>query len=181
MRLSVLVAGLLVVAGCRTMPTVEPVTTVYVVRHAERLDNSNDPPLSAAGTARAEALADSLDRWGQPEAVFSTAFVRTRETARPSTQRAAASLRTYGGTPDAAADARDLAASLRATLRPGHRALVVGHSNTVPVLLNAFDGGTRPDLNHADYDGLYVVTLRDGRATVRRVRYGVDDGVPDPR
>lgn len=167
-------------AGCRTLPASESAATVYVVRHAERLDASDDPPLNAAGTARAAVLADSLDRWGKPETVWSTRYLRAQQTVQPTARHARVDIRTYGGTPDAAADARALVSAVRATIRPGQRALVVGHSNTVPTLLNAFDGGNRPDLHHADYDGLYVVTLRGDRATVRRVRFGADDGTPDP-
>lgn len=160
---------------------------VYVVRHAERQDDSNDTPLSAAGAARATALADSLARWGLPDALYSTRYLRTQNTAAPTAARAGKAVEPYGGSRDAAADARALVERVR-TLAPGRRALLVGHSNTVPTLLNAFDGGTRPDLDAADYDGVYLVTLhRTGpgasavRATVRRVRFGADDGTPDPR
>lgn len=175
-----LVFAALAAAGCRTVSAPEPVATVYIVRHAERLDDTNDPPLNAAGTRRAAVLADSLARWGLPQSVWATRFARAQQTAQPSALRALVDVRTYGGTPDAAADARALVAALRAMLRPGNRALVVGHSNTVPTLLAAFDGKARPDLDHGDFDGVYVVTLREGRAAVRRVRYGADDGVTDP-
>ena len=172
-------------AGCRTAaPPPPPDAVVYVVRHAERQDDSNDTALSAAGEARALALADSLARWGLPDAVYSTRYVRTQGTAAPTAARAGKAVEPYGGSRDAAADARALVDRVR-TLAPGRRALLVGHSNTVPSLLNAFDGGTRPDLNAADYDGVYLVTLHPPgsavRATVRRVRFGADDGTPDPR
>lgn len=171
--------GLLaLLAACGPPPPPAPVV-LYVVRHAERLDASDDPPLSAAGEARARALADSLARWGLPSQVLATRFVRAFRTAAPAAALADLTVETYGGSPDAAADARALAAQLRRA-RAGQRVLVVGHSNTIPALLNALDGGARPDLAHGDYDGLYLVVVRQGRATVQRVRYGADDGTPDP-
>ena len=40
-----------------------PVTTIYLVRHAEKIDNSKDPDLSAIGIARADRLSRA-DRGG---------------------------------------------------------------------------------------------------------------------
>lgn len=171
----------------------ETVQTVYVVRHAERLDGSDDSPLSPAGEARARALGDSLVRWGVPGASYSTRYARARRTATLAAP--ALNPRRYDRSPDAAADARALAAEIAATFQGRAPApiLVAGHSNTVPVLLTALDGRPRADLAHGDYDGVYVVRLhrrwrRTGqafepvelRATVTRRRVGADDGVADP-
>lgn len=167
--------------------------TIYVVRHAERLDATDDPPLSAAGEARARALGDSLARWGAPDVAFATRFVRAHQTATGALPSIAP--QRYDHTSDAAADARTLAATLRTVYRTRTPApiLVVGHSNTVPVLLTALDGRPRPDLAHGDYDGVYVVRLRrrwrkgvrnfepiKTQVTVTRRRVGADDGVADP-
>src|SRR5437667_11564086 len=56
---------------------------VVIVRHAEKAANGgNDPDLSSAGHARAEALARILKDSGIT-AIFSTEFKRTEETAAP--------------------------------------------------------------------------------------------------
>ena len=61
--------------------------TVFVVRHAERADDGaakleDDPDLSAAGRARAEALAAALEDAGIT-AIFATQYKRTHQTAAP--------------------------------------------------------------------------------------------------
>ena len=57
---------------------------VFVVRHAEKQSESNEPgvPLSEAGRARANKLAALLKSAGVT-AIYSTDFVRTLETAEP--------------------------------------------------------------------------------------------------
>jgi broad specificity phosphatase PhoE len=61
----------------------QPATTVILVRHAEKAaEPAEDPPLSAAGETRAQALLD-LVREAGISAVITTPFARTRDTARP--------------------------------------------------------------------------------------------------
>ena len=55
---------------------------VILVRHAEKVDESEDPLLSAAGKARARALARSL-RTAGVKAVYVTQYKRTGLTAAP--------------------------------------------------------------------------------------------------
>src|SRR5215471_13384013 len=59
---------------------------VFVVRHAERADAGmqaqTDPPLSAAGEARAQKLAAMLADAGVKD-IFATEFKRTQNTTKP--------------------------------------------------------------------------------------------------
>src|SRR6266700_3327329 len=56
---------------------------VVIVRHGEKATNGgNDPDLSSAGRARADALARILKDSGIT-AIFTTEFKRTQETAAP--------------------------------------------------------------------------------------------------
>lgn len=76
---------LLLLAGCQ--PAVaqqeEGITTFILVRHAEKAaDGTKDPPLTQEGMQRARALA-SLFGEVPFDAVFSTNYKRTLETARP--------------------------------------------------------------------------------------------------
>lgn len=147
-------------------------TVVIVVRHAEKAsDDPRDPTLSEAGRARAQALAGALAKAGL-DAVFSTQYRRTRLTAGPAAEAAGIQVQVRpidGG--NAATYAADLARELRA-LPAGSTALVVGHSNTVPGLVEAISGQAAAEMPETEYDRLTVVTLdADGDARVVTSRY----------
>ena len=146
--------------------------TVFLVRHAEKAAApADDPPLTPDGTARAAALAATL-RDARLDAVFTTQLRRTQDTARPAAQAGGLPLRVVGVGRDAASHAAAVADSVRA-LAPGSTALVVGHSNTIPAIVTALGGPTLADLCDAEYDAVFVVAIRPGRAsTVAKARYG---------
>lgn len=144
---------------------------VVVVRHAEKADDSRDPPLAAAGEARARALAATLEGT-KLDLAISTQLQRTRQTAAPAAEAAgigvseraidASNAATYGS---------DLARELRA-LPPGSTALVVGHSNTVPGIVEALSGRPAAPMPETEYDRYTVVLLdADGAARVITSRY----------
>lgn len=142
--------------------------TAYVVRHAEAEQNdSRDPVLTQAGVVRANALRDRL-RGAGIDAIFSTAYIRTRETAAPLAAALDLPVQIYDAR-DPATLVQDLYANHR-----GRRVLIVGHSNTVPAVIEAL-GGTRPaDLGHTEHDPLFRVEARGTGlpAKVTRLRYG---------
>ncbi|WP_352924625.1 phosphoglycerate mutase family protein [Mesorhizobium sp. M0698] len=70
------------------------VTTVFLVRHAEKADNSADPPLSPDGAARAQTLAHTLVDAGI-DAVFVTNFVRAKQTGAPTASAAGVTAQQY--------------------------------------------------------------------------------------
>jgi broad specificity phosphatase PhoE len=148
----------------------QPSTTVIVVRHAEKeAEPAADPALTAAGSARAQALVQVV-KDANVRAIVSTQFARTRTTVAP----AAASL----GLTTEIVDARapDHVTALAANVLAKHRGetvLVVGHSNTVPAIVAAL-GAPRPaNICDAEYDNVYVVTIPPtGAATVVHAKYG---------
>ena len=154
---AVLVAGLAwpaAAAAQRVTPTV-----VYVIRHAEKADDgSADPALTTAGEARARALAERLASVDLA-AVYATQFRRTRSTATPAAQAAGLAVTVQparGG--QVAEDARALADRIRAE-HQGRSVLVVGHSNTVPAILEALTGVSPGVMGDHDYDDLFIVEL----------------------
>jgi broad specificity phosphatase PhoE len=169
------VAALL--AGCAQAPqqsTPAPdrtgTTTVIVVRHAEKAaEPAADPPLTAEGVARAQALVEAVR--GMPvTAIVSTDFVRTRSTAAPLAAR-------LGLTPEIVdARQRDHARLVAEGILARHRGetvVVVGHSNTVPDIVAALGATRPPPICDAEYDDLFVVRVPpSGSATVERRRYG---------
>jgi len=143
-----------------------PVVTVFLVRHAEKAPSGDDPGLSDAGQKRADALAKTLGDAGIT-AVFSTEYKRTQDTAAPLAKRLGIPVTIVPGK-----DLDGLMAKLRA-LTPGTKALVVGHSNTVPVLAQRLTGVKIAELTDADYDRLFVARFgKDGVGDVDVLRYG---------
>jgi broad specificity phosphatase PhoE len=136
-----------------------------VVRHAEKVDESADPPLSSAGRRRAAELARALQDLPLA-AIYTTRFQRTRATAAPTAAAHSVEAKRLDGTP----------AEIAATLRQKHAAdtvLVVGHSDTVPRIVHALGGPDLPDLPSDAYDNLFVVVFGEsGPAQVVRLRYG---------
>jgi broad specificity phosphatase PhoE len=138
---------------------------VIVVRHAEKVDDSRDAALSAAGEARANRLADILGDAGVT-AIFATEFQRTRRTVEP----LAARLRLpVVAVP--ASDTTGLVARIR-TEQPRGIVVVSGHSNTVPEILRALGAVEAIAIGDAEYDNLFVVVPRgEGPPLLLRLRY----------
>jgi phosphohistidine phosphatase SixA len=132
----------------------------YLVRHAEKdAAGGDDPPLSAAGTARADRLADLLGGEGIRR-ILVTDTRRARDTAAPIAAR-------LGLTPEIYDHRRlpELAAELR---QRGERVLVVGHSNTTGVLAGHLGGDPGSPIGDGEYDRLYRVDLATGATTLTR-------------
>jgi len=172
---SVIVTGLACARGSTSSATAEPTAeptaesaqglTVYVVRHAEKhTDAGDDPALTDAGQARADALPDALPL-DQLVAIYSTDTKRTRATAAPVAARTKLPIEDYA--PKAYADLHD---RIRAH---GHGAvLVAGHSNTVPDMLAAFGIAEPQTIADDQYGDLFVVTLDGPRATLAIRHFG---------
>ncbi|MBA3672485.1 MAG: histidine phosphatase family protein [Gemmatimonadaceae bacterium] len=155
-------------------PMAAPVTTVILVRHAEKeAEPAADPALTAAGRSRADALAEMVKHAGV-DAIVSTRFQRTRLTAAP--VAALLGLTVEIIEPRAPTHARDVADAILARHRGG-TVLVVGDSNTVPAIVAALGAALPPPICDAQYDNVYVVTIRPERkATLVRARYGAASG-----
>lgn len=124
-----------------------PALTIVVVRHAEKsTDDPRDPSLTAAGQARAQRIAQSMDS-APVVAVYATAYQRTQQTAAPTAQAHGLSVTTYG----AEASAAEIASTLRNNHRDGH-VLVVAHSNTAPAIASALCGCAVAPMSEAEYD-----------------------------
>ena len=138
---------------------------IYVVRHAERADQSADSPLSTEGVGRSFRLRDALKEAGVTT-IFTSDLRRTIETAAP---LAAAIHLTTRQMP--AAGTAALAAAIAAS-GPRDRVLVVGHSNTVPALLAALHVDAAVAIADSDYDNLFIVVpQKEGRPVLLRLKY----------
>jgi 2,3-bisphosphoglycerate-dependent phosphoglycerate mutase len=134
--------------------------TIILVRHAEKDaaqgEMSADPELSAEGKQRAERLAAKLRKY-KAGAVYSTDYKRTHDTAAPTAKSRNLAIQVYDAKkPDELID--------RIMKSKTKRFLVVGHSNTIPGLINLL---TKKDLfknlDEAEYGTIWLIKIRDGQ------------------
>lgn len=167
--LSLLISLLLALAASAHPAVKPPVTTIYIVRHAEKdpAAGADDPALSPAGEARARLLAQRLARY-HPAALFTTDTRRTRATLAPLAQAVGLVPERYS-----AQDPDSLAIHLYRDFA-GKTVVVVGHSNTLLPLLKALGVQTTiTEIKDAEYNYLFKVELRPNEpARLQVSRYG---------
>lgn len=163
-RTMVLLLAFIACAALPTPGTAQSESYVVLARHAEK-EAGDDPDLTAAGRARAAALAHALSQW-PIEAVFVSQFTRTQATARPLERRFA-----LEATVVDARDVEGLADRIRADRR--RAVAIIGHSNTVPAIIRALGVEEAPQIAEHEYDDLFVVRLSaDGGAHLLHFKYG---------
>jgi broad specificity phosphatase PhoE len=133
---------------------------VFVVRHGEKASDASEAgtPLSEAGQKRAQKLAVLLQDAGIT-AVYSTDTVRTRTTAQPLASALHVETQIYDPK-DAQGKVSAAAVLERLQKEPQAVVLVVGHSNTVPLLLSALGVPGKIEIGDQDYDNLFLVVPR---------------------
>lgn len=141
-------------------------TTVYIVRHAEKATTDHDTPLSDVGLERAEALNDAL-KDARVDMVFATNLQRTRQTVEPLAERVGADIRIVEPL------AIDSLVGLIRTEGRGHVILVAGHNHTVPRIVQALSGQMVDAIPEQVFDRLYRVELpTEGPTRLELLRYG---------
>lgn len=131
-----------------TIAFAQSVGTIFIVRHAEKASDAPDTPLSDAGRARAECLAQTL-KDANITAVLTTQYIRTKQTAELVVQQSHAHEESF----DAKATAQIIAAAKQAADKGN--VLIVGHSNTIPQLMATF-GTPAVMIPDTGYDQLFI-------------------------
>lgn len=140
-------------------------TTVIVVRHAEKVDSSEDPDLSRTGRERATHLAWLLGE-SDVSGLFSSQFRRTRQTLAPLAQMLNLPVRTVD-----ASKTGELVEAIIAEFA-GKTVIVASHSDRVTEIIEALGGPSVGFLGESEYDNLFVVTLLgDSKSDVLRLKY----------
>lgn len=146
---------------------IDNTTVYYFIRHAEK-DRSNsqnkDPHLTEKGKKRAEKWAQVFKNISF-DAIYSTKYNRTLQTARPAAKQNNIEVTFY--------DPGNFNSTAFKQKTKGKTVLVVGHSNTTPMLVNALLGkkkyATIQDNNNAN---LYILTL--SRNTITDILLKID-------
>lgn len=152
---------------------------VYVMRHLPKAVSENkDPDLSEEGHRMAVALSEQ-DFMALVDVGYTTDYKRTRQTLTPSAKQHQFEVRTY--------DPRDNQALVDEINKQycGKTVMIVGHSNTVPSIVQAFDGqfevsfagqalpqSTQIHLDEADYGAIFHVKKEQGKVKQRMFRLG---------
>jgi broad specificity phosphatase PhoE len=171
-RIQVIVIYTAIAIGLAWFFESQATTTIIFVRHAEKATMpESDPGLSEAGQRRVAELTRQLvdaDVVAGIDAVYATAYRRTQETARPIADALDLPINTY--------DAADMESVLETILKnhKGKIILVVGHSNTVPVLIANLGASKKvPPIDDFEYDNIYIISIPwFGKTKTIRLRFG---------
>jgi broad specificity phosphatase PhoE len=150
-----------------------PLQAVVIVRHGEKAESPKEnPPLSPAGQARAQALLETLRDAGLTT-IITTDQERTRATAAP----LAAALHLTGVIVPRSADPRkDAGAVAEAVRRAGGTVLVVSHQLTIPLIVAALGGPMIPTMCDTEFSNLYVLVPEHSKTFgLMRGHYGIPD------
>lgn len=171
-RFQIIVIYIAIAVGLAWFFESQATTTLIFVRHADKdLTVADDPPLSEAGRRRVAELTRQLvdaDVIAGVDAIYSTPFRRSQETARPLADALDLAINTY--------DPGDTELILKDILKrhKGEIVLVVGHSNTVPVLIANLGASKQvPPIDENEYDNIYIISIPwFGKTKTIRLRFG---------
>jgi len=154
------------------------VTTVFLVRHANRADEPRqDPPLNDKGVSRSHELARLLGSSGI-KAIYTSQFLRTKQTAEPLARLLGVTvtpmtLKSNPTNPRLVSEQSTTEIIEKILARPGETSLVIGHSNSVPDVIKMLGGDMVPVIDEKKFDDLFVVAVyAKGKAKVVHMKYG---------
>lgn len=133
----------------------DDVTVYYLVRHAEK-DRTNpqdkNPNLTTDGVNRAKNWKDILSNISF-DMVYATNYNRTKQTALPVAESNNLSTVIYEG--------NNLVDNNFFKVTKGKKVFIVGHSNTVPEIVNKLIGQKKySEINDSENGSLFIVTKR---------------------
>lgn len=158
--LSLIILSMLIFISCENKENADKIevsqktSTYYFIRHAEkdRSDSANENPhLTNIGKQRAEHWNEVFKNINF-DAVYSTNYNRTIETAQPTASKNKLDLVLYDP------KTIDISKFLKDT--EGKTILFVGHSNTTPNFVNSLLGSKKYlDIDDSNNSNLYIVTV----------------------
>tara|TARA_B100000683_G_scaffold2251_1_gene2425 strand:- start:182 stop:709 length:528 start_codon:yes stop_codon:yes gene_type:complete len=127
--------------------------TIYLIRHSEKdllSENQLDPPLTTCGIERSEYLSSFFEDTNIKK-VYSTNYLRTIKTAMPTALSKKVSIQYY--------DSNNLMLFSEQLLNLKQNSLVVGHSNTTPILAGLLTGNNMNAFDENTYNRIYKVII----------------------
>ncbi len=141
-------------------------TTLILVRHAEKMSDSDDPGLTQQGELRAKKLYEMV-LMADISAIYSTDYTRTKETVKKVSEGVNVPVGIYTPAPDREETERWI------EKHSGETVLVSGHSNTIPTIANNLLGYTHFEdvFDESDYENLLIITVNGNNRTILHLRY----------
>ncbi len=156
------------IANAQTVNKLVPDGNYYIVRHAEK-DTGKNPVLTAEGYFRSGDLYRALKN-KQIHKIYVSQFRRTQLTAD--------SLRIYQkiDTLHYLADTSGIDLINKIIGQNHHRknVLIIGHSNTIPVIVQklGITDFLPNELPDHEYDNLYLIAIKNKKVSLKKLKYG---------
>jgi len=125
--------------------------TIYLIRHADKVSEDTDAPLSEAVRQRAQCLANTL-REANIQQIFTSELQRTQQTAAPLAEKLHLKPVTI---PLSKVD--DLIRAIQSS--KAANVLVVWHDATLAKILSALGAPEITPIEHSEYDRFFVLTF----------------------
>lgn len=140
--------------------------TVYLVRHAEK-DQGNDPSLSLIGQTRSGHLVSALEGTSIQK-IFVTQYRRTQQTADSLRIKAKADTIHYL----ADATGEGLIQMLQKNDIKNDKILVIGHSNTIPIIIGRLGITKAVSMRDDEYNTIYLIKYVKGEPMLFKKKFG---------
>lgn len=130
-------------------------TTLFLIRHAEKLDDTKNTDLSPEGFERAECWKKYFENT-EIDAFYSSGFQRARRTCQPMAFSRDKDITIY----------KNHLMDLKKVIEEnkGKTILIVGHSNRIPTFVNKLLGEEKyPEILEPEFGNLYVIKEIDGK------------------
>jgi len=133
--------------------TRDEITTVFLVRHAEKIKSTTDDPvLHPDGVERSKKLCELLSEAGISR-IYSTDYIRTKETVRPLAELLNQEIIIYS-------PGKNQIVSDIINKDKGLNILISGHSNTIPGLVNKLIKEEKyKQINDDVHNKIFIVSL----------------------
>ena len=155
MRYKLIGIILVVLFSFVTLPAAHAQKVVYLIRHAEQVLDVENPPLTEAGHQRAKAWATVL--WdANIKVIYTSEKRRTKQTGKPIAQALNVPMKTMPRR-----DVSGLVDRLR-TRHADDAILIVGHSYTIPKLIDKLGRPAGYPIRSEDYGSLFIVVPQSG-------------------
>lgn len=148
----------------------ENTTTIFLIRHAEKQDDTKNTDLSAEGFERAENWRKYFENT-QIDAFYSSGFQRARHTCQPMAFSRGKNITIYK---NHLMNLKEIIAKNR-----GKTVLIVGHSNRIPTFINSLLGEEKySEISEPEFGNLYIIKELDNEITTELIVPKIKENAP---